>query len=164
VTQPTAEMMDITERDFDREVLKCKLPVFACFTARWCHTCYPTCLFADELVKEYEGSVKFVRVDTEGSPEVSARYRVTVVPTILLFKDSQPVEKLLGFQDHKSLKRLLGDVIAKEPGADRIKEIEEKVADLKARWPAHSVHPSMVQELEELEEELEKAREAAKKD
>jgi hypothetical protein len=47
---------------------------------------------------------------------------------------------------------------------DKISEIEVKIADLKARWPAHSVHPSMVQELEELEEELEKAREAAKTD
>jgi hypothetical protein len=47
---------------------------------------------------------------------------------------------------------------------DKIREIEEKIADLKARWPAHSVHPSMVQELEELEEELGKAREAQKKD
>jgi len=110
-------MIDITDRNFDKEVLECELPVFACFTARWCHTCYPTCLSADELVKEYEGSVKFVRVDTEGSPDTSARYRITVVPTILLFKDSLPVEKLLGFQDHNSLKRLLGDVIAKESGA-----------------------------------------------
>jgi len=48
--------------------------------------------------------------------------------------------------------------------ADRIKEIEDKIADLKARWPAHSVPPSMWQQLEELEEELEKAREAEKKD
>jgi len=111
-------MIEVTERDFDKEVLECELPVFACFTARWCHTCYPTCLFADELVKEYEGSVKFVRVDTEASPDTSARYRITVVPTILLFKDSQPVEKLLGFQERGSLKRLLGDVLAKEPGAE----------------------------------------------
>jgi len=47
---------------------------------------------------------------------------------------------------------------------DRIKEIEDKIADLKARWPAHSVPPSMWQELEALEEELEKVRKAAKKD
>ena len=45
---------------------------------------------------------------------------------------------------------------------DRIKEIEEKIADLKARWPAHSVHPSMVQELEELEDEMERARKTKK--
>jgi hypothetical protein len=47
---------------------------------------------------------------------------------------------------------------------DEVKEIEDKIADLKARWPAHSVPPSMWQELEDLEEELEKAREAEKKD
>ena len=46
---------------------------------------------------------------------------------------------------------------------DRIKEIEEKIADLQARWPAHSVPISMWQQLEELEEELEKAREAEKR-
>jgi len=46
---------------------------------------------------------------------------------------------------------------------DRIKEVEEKIADLQARWPAHSVPISMWQQLEELEEELEKAREAVKR-
>jgi hypothetical protein len=45
---------------------------------------------------------------------------------------------------------------------DKVREIEDKIADLKARWPAHSVPPSMWQQLEELEDELEKAREAEK--
>jgi thioredoxin 1 len=103
-------MMDIAERDFDREVLNCELPVFACFTAKWCHSCYPTCLFADELVKEYEGSVKFVRMDTEKSPEIAERYHVIAVPTILLFQNSQPVNRLLGFQELRSLKALLNGV------------------------------------------------------
>jgi len=46
---------------------------------------------------------------------------------------------------------------------DKIKELEEKMADLKARWPAHSVPPSMWQQLEELESQLEKAKEAEKR-
>jgi len=46
--------------------------------------------------------------------------------------------------------------------ADKIRDIEDKIADLKARWVAHSVHPSMVQELEELEDELDKAKKAEK--
>jgi hypothetical protein len=46
---------------------------------------------------------------------------------------------------------------------DKIREIEDKIADLKARWPAHTVPPSMWQQLEELEDELEKAREAEKR-
>jgi thioredoxin 1 len=122
-------MIEVTERDFDKEVLECELPVFACFTTKWCHTCYPTCLFADELVKEYEGSVKFVRVDTEGSPDTSARYRITVVPTILLFKNSQPMKKLLGFQERRSLRRLLGEAVTKEAGS-KIKS-----------WPKAAVNP-----------------------
>ena len=46
---------------------------------------------------------------------------------------------------------------------DKVREIEDKIADLKARWPAHSVPPSMWQQLEQLEDELEKAREAEKR-
>ena len=111
-------MIDITDRDFEKEVLECELPVFACFTTKWCHSCYPMCLFANELVKEYDGSVKFVRLDIEKSPEIPERYHIITVPTILLFQDSQPVKKLLGFQERGSLKRLLGDAIAKEPGPE----------------------------------------------
>ena len=105
-------MIEVTERDFDKEVLECELPVFTCFTARWCHTCYPTCLFADELVKEYEGSVKFVRVDIEQSSQIAEQYHIIPIPTILLFQDSQPVKKLVGFQEFSSLKALLNSAIA----------------------------------------------------
>jgi len=102
---------EITGRDFDKEVLECEFPVFACFTTHWCASCYPTCLFAEELVKEYDGRVKFIRLDTEKSPQIATRYRVTAVPTILLFQESQEVKRLLGFQDKWSLRRLLNSVI-----------------------------------------------------
>ena len=104
-------MIEITERNFDKEVLECELPVFTCFTTEWCASCYPTCLFADELVSEYGGSVKFVRLDTKKSPGIAERYHVIAVPTILLFQESQEVKRLLGFQDQRSLRRLLNNVI-----------------------------------------------------
>lgn len=106
-------MIEINERDFKKEVLKCKLPVFTCFTTKWCHSCYPTCLFGDELVNEYEGRVKFVKVDVKGIPHISAGYRIIAVPTILIFKDSQPVKTLLGLQDRRSLRALLNSVTDK---------------------------------------------------
>ncbi|HEY79253.1 MAG TPA: thioredoxin [Dehalococcoidia bacterium] len=105
-------MMYVTDRDFDKEVLDCKLPVFACFTAHWCHTCYPTCLFADQLVEKYDGRVRFVRVDIEKSSEIAERYHIIPVPTILLFQDSQPVKKLVGFHELKSLRALLNGATA----------------------------------------------------
>ena len=103
-------MIEINERDFDKEVLGCKLPVFTCFTTKWCHSCYPTCLFGDELANEYEGRVKFVKIDVEKIPHVSAGYRIIAVPTILIFKDAQPVKTLLGIQDKWSLRDLLNSV------------------------------------------------------
>jgi len=104
-------MMYVTNRDFDKEVLDCRLPVFACFTAQWCHTCYPTCLSVDQLVETYDGRVKFVRVDIEESSEIAERYHIIPVPTVLLFQDSQPVKKLVGFQNISSLKAMLNSVI-----------------------------------------------------
>ena len=104
--------MDIIDRDFDKEVLECDVPVFTCFTTEWCQSCYATCLFADQLVKEYDGRVKFVRLDTEKSLEIAERYQVIAVPTILLFHNSQPVKRLLGFQDRRSLRSLLNGAIA----------------------------------------------------
>jgi thioredoxin 1 len=103
-------MKEITDRDFKREVLECQIPVFTCFTTKWCHSCYPTCLFGDEMANKYEGRVKFVKVDVETIPHVSAGYRIIAVPTILIFKDAQPVKTLLGIQDRRSLKALLNSV------------------------------------------------------
>jgi thioredoxin 1 len=105
-------MTEITETDFKKEVLESKLPVFTCFTTRWCQPCYPTCLFGDELANEYEGRVKFVKVDVETIPHVSAGYHIIAVPTILIFKDSQLVKKLLGFQELRLMRTLLNSVVA----------------------------------------------------
>jgi thioredoxin 1 len=105
-------VIEITDRDFDSEVLKSKLPVLACFEVEWSLSSCATCLFADKLAREYEGRVKFVKMDIEKSPDISTRYRVITVPTILLFKDSQPVKKLLGFQDCVSLRSTLNGVTA----------------------------------------------------
>lgn len=100
-------MIEVTGRDFNNEVLGCDVPVFACFTTEWCQLCYATCLVANQLTREYDGVVKFVRLDMEKSPEIAERYHIIVVPTILLFQNSRPVKRLLGFQDRNSLRILL---------------------------------------------------------
>jgi len=105
-------MIDITARDFDKEVLECELPVFVCFTTSWCGHCFPTCLVADELVNRYEGRIKFVRIDKEKAPEISDEYSITVVPSIILFQDSQITKRLLGYQDKVVLRDLLDALLA----------------------------------------------------
>jgi thioredoxin 1 len=105
-------MKEITDLDFDKEVLEYELPVFVCFTARWCRTCYPACLIAADLTEEYKGRVKFARMNIKENLGTIERYHVTVVPTILIFKDSQPVKRLISFQERSFLKLTLESVIA----------------------------------------------------
>jgi thioredoxin 1 len=106
-------MTEITETDFKKEVLESELPVLACFTARWCQTCFPTCLLADELEKYYEGDVKFVKLDVEKSNGIVEKYHIVAVPTILIFKDSQLAKRLLGFQRQRPLRTLINSLIEK---------------------------------------------------
>lgn len=115
-------MIEVTEQDFNTEVLECELPVFACFTTRWCHTCYPTCLFADQLDAKYEGRVKFVKLDTEKNSQIAERYNVIAVPTILLFHGSQMVKRLLGFQELRSLTALLDGVAYATDSAGKLRK------------------------------------------
>ena len=103
---------EINDQNFDKEVLKCELPVLVCFTTKWCQSCYPTCIVADELSGEYNGKVKFVKVDIEESLKIAEKHHITAVPTILVFKDSQAVKKLMSFQDRTSLKSTLNSVTA----------------------------------------------------
>lgn len=106
-------MIEIAGRDFEKEVLGCGVPVFACFTTEWCQPCFAACLVADQLTREYDGVVKFVRLDMEKSPEIAERYHVITVPTILLFQDSRPTKRLLGFQERSSLRALLSSTTPK---------------------------------------------------
>ena len=104
-------LIEVTEQNFDEEVLNSDLPVFACFTTSWCGHCFPTCLVVDELVNQYEGRIKFVRIDKEKAPEISDEYRITVAPYIILFQDSQITKRLLGYQDKAALRGLLDNLL-----------------------------------------------------
>ena len=106
-------MIEITHRNFEKEVLECELPVFVCFTTEWCHSCYPTCLLADQLDTAYDNRVKFVRLDKEKSLEIARKYHIIAVPTMLIFQDAQPEERLLGFQDRGYLREILDNHLAK---------------------------------------------------
>ena len=121
-------LTEVTEQNFDEEVLNSDLPVFACFTTSWCRACFPTCLVADELVNRYEGRIKFVRIDKEKAPEISDEYHITVVPTIILFQDSQITKRLLGFQEKVALRDLLDALLAEVEAPINVSEEHDEEA------------------------------------
>jgi len=105
-------LTEVTEQNFEEEVLNSDILVFACFTTSWCRACFPTCFVADELANRYEGRIKFVRIDKEKVPRMSAEYNITVIPSIILFQDSQITKKLLGYQEKMALRDILDALLA----------------------------------------------------
>jgi len=121
-------LTEVTEQNFDEEVLNSDLPVFACFTTSWCSSCFPTCFVADELANRYEGRIKFVRMDQEKVPRMSVEYNITVVPSIILFQDSKMVKKLLGYQEERALRELLDALVAGSEAPINVSEEHDEEA------------------------------------
>ena len=103
MSQPVA----ITDTNFDRTVLKADKPVLVDFWATWCRPCQMVAPILDELAKEYDGRVKFVKLDVDQNPKTATKYKVMSIPTLLVFKKGQPVSHLVGFRPKNELKRIL---------------------------------------------------------
>lgn len=93
-----AEIIRLTDGDFQSEVLQANLPVLVDFSASWCAPCKMLDPIVQQLADEWQGKVKVVRLDVDDQPLVAMDYQVMSVPTLVLFKGGQPVERVTGFQ------------------------------------------------------------------
>lgn len=105
-------IIEVTGRDFEDEVVKSEVPVFACFMTSPCGSCFALCLVTEYLTEEYEGRIKFVRIDAEKETELAARYNILPLPAVLLFQHGEPVKRLGGFQSRFYLTSTLNALIA----------------------------------------------------
>ena len=104
--------LNVTDDDFDQEVLRAELPVLVDFWAEWCGPCHALEPVVEELAKEYDGKVKFVKMDTEQNFDVPARYGIRSLPTLLVFKGGQQVDQIMGLRPKVDLKRSLDKALA----------------------------------------------------
>lgn len=86
----------VTEQNFDTEVLQSKLPVLVDFWAAWCGPCRAIAPAIEEIAGEYTGRLKVVKVDVDENPDISGKLGIQGIPTVMLFKDGQVVERLVG--------------------------------------------------------------------
>ena len=104
--------LEVTDTEFEEEVLHADLPVLVDFWAEWCGPCHTIAPILEELAEEYDGKVKFVKVDTEENFDTTDRYGVRSLPTLLVFKGGQQVDKIIGAKPKGDLKRSLDKVLA----------------------------------------------------
>ncbi len=105
--QQMAEEVKITDENFDQEVKNSKGLVLVDFYADWCMPCRMLSPTIEQLAKDYGGKVKVGKLDVDKNSNAAAAFSVTGIPTIMLFKDGEPVERLVGLQTADALKSVI---------------------------------------------------------
>jgi len=100
-----------SDANFDEEVLASDKPVLVDFWAEWCGPCKALTPLIDELAAEYKGKVKVGKVDTDANREISVRFSVSAIPTVMVFKGGELVEKFVGLRGKKDFKAALDRII-----------------------------------------------------
>jgi thioredoxin 1 len=95
---------EFTDGNFDEEVLKSSEPVLVDFWAEWCGPCRMLAPTIEKIANEYTGKVKVGKIDTDVNRDVSIKYNISAIPTVILFKDGQVAQKFVGLRQEKDFK------------------------------------------------------------
>jgi thioredoxin 1 len=100
-------IVEVTDANFDADVLKSDKPVLIDFWATWCGPCRAIAPIVDELATEYEGKVKVGKMDVDRNSSTPMRYGVRGIPTLLVFKDGQVKEQIVGYVPKEQIQKAL---------------------------------------------------------
>ena len=106
---------EVTDSDFEKEVIQATKPVLVDFWAPWCGPCRMVAPIVEELAVEYDGKVDFVKLNTDDNPTTAVKYGIRSIPTLLVFKDGKPVGQIVGFRPKSDLKQRLDAVVDAVP-------------------------------------------------
>lgn len=107
-----ANIITATESNFNEEVLKSPTPVLVDFWAEWCGPCRMIAPVLDELATEYDGKIKIAKVNIDDHQNLAMEYKVTSIPTLLIIKNGQVMEQMVGAKSKRDLKTSLDRVAA----------------------------------------------------
>lgn len=109
-----ANVQEVTDANFESEVLKAETPVLVDFWAPWCGPCRMVAPIVEELSQEYAGKVKFVKLNTDDNVQTASRYGIRSIPTLLVFNGggkTEPAGSIIGFRPKGDLKKRLDAVL-----------------------------------------------------
>jgi thioredoxin 1 len=100
-----ADLPKLSDRTFESEVLKAEIPVLVDFTAVWCGPCKMLDPIIQQLALDWQGKAKIMKLDVDDNPHLAMDYQVMGVPTLMLFKNGKPVERVTGYQPKDRLEK-----------------------------------------------------------
>lgn len=100
----------VNSQNFETEVLQSNIPVLVDFFATWCGPCKMIAPTIDQLSTEFSGKVKIVKLDVDEARDIAAQYNIMSVPTLMVFKNGEVVDKVLGAQSKSALEAKLNNL------------------------------------------------------
>jgi len=99
-----SNIVNLTQDNFDQEVLKSPTPILVDFWAEWCGPCKMLAPALDELAEEYDGRVRIGKVNIDDQQGLAAQYGIRSIPTLLLFQSGEVVDQIVGLRTKRDLK------------------------------------------------------------
>jgi thioredoxin 1 len=107
-----ANVKEVSDATFRKEVLDSTVPVLVDFWAPWCGPCRMVSPLVEELAGDFTGKVAFVKLNTDENPTTATSYGIRSIPTLMIFKAGQPVGQIVGFRPKTELKKHIESVVS----------------------------------------------------
>jgi thioredoxin 1 len=95
--------IELTDANFEQEVIKSDVPVLIDFWAVWCGPCKMIAPYVEQIAGEYQGKVKVGKLDVDNNPQVSMQYGIRSIPTLLIFRDGKIADQIIGAVPKKTI-------------------------------------------------------------
>jgi thioredoxin 1 len=105
-------LADVTQSNFQQEVLSSGQPVLVDFWATWCGPCKMLAPVVEKVATSFAGKAKFVKLDTDKNPSLAGQYQVSGIPCLILFKGGQPVDRIVGYVSEQTISSMLNKHVA----------------------------------------------------
>jgi len=102
---------NINEKEFEKEVLKSNIPVLVDFWATWCGPCKMIAPLIEKMAKEYEGKMKFVKVDIDSNSNIASEMGIRSIPTLIIFKNGDIADQVIGVVSEIQLKKIIDKIL-----------------------------------------------------
>ncbi len=105
-------LAEVSQGDFETEVLQSPQPVLVDFWAPWCGPCKMLGPIVEKVAAANSGKAKFVKLNTDDNPTLAGKYQVSGIPCLILFKDGQPVDRIVGYVPENVVTSMLSKHVA----------------------------------------------------
>ena len=104
-------MLNITKSNFEKEVVSSEIPVVLDFWATWCGPCKMLSPVLNELAAEYSDRARICKVNVDDEPELSARFGIASIPTLIFFRNGEILKKTVGYREKDELEEMLKELL-----------------------------------------------------